>query len=99
MKPLRLDLTKKPFVILVVGVNGSGKTTTIAKLAKQYRDDGHKVVLAAGDTFRAAAVEQLQIWGERTGCPVVTPARRGGRRRARLRRARPGARRGQPTYC
>jgi fused signal recognition particle receptor len=71
MKPLRLDFTKKPFVILVVGVNGSGKTTTIAKLAKQYRDDGHRVVLAAGDTFRAAAVEQLQIWGERTGCPVV----------------------------
>ena len=71
MKPLRLDVTKKPFVILVVGVNGSGKTTTIAKLAKQYRDDGHKVVLAAGDTFRAAAVEQLQIWGERIGCPVV----------------------------
>jgi len=72
MKPLRLDLMKKPFVILVVGVNGSGKTTTIAKLAKQYRDDGRNVVLAAGDTFRAAAVEQLQIWGERTGCPVVT---------------------------
>jgi fused signal recognition particle receptor len=72
MKPLRLDLTKKPFVILVVGVNGSGKTTTIAKLARQYRDDGHQVMLAAGDTFRAAAVEQLQIWGERTGCPVVT---------------------------
>jgi fused signal recognition particle receptor len=72
MKPLRLDLTKRPFVILVVGVNGSGKTTTIAKLAKQYRDDGYKVVLAAGDTFRAAAVEQLQIWGERTGCRVVT---------------------------
>ena len=71
MKPLRLDVTKKPFVILVIGVNGSGKTTTIAKLAKQYREDGHKVVLAAGDTFRAAAVEQLQIWGERTGCPVV----------------------------
>jgi fused signal recognition particle receptor len=71
MKPLRLDVTQKPFVILVIGVNGSGKTTTIAKLAKQYRDDGHKVVLAAGDTFRAAAVEQLQIWGERTGCPVV----------------------------
>ena len=64
--------TSKPFVVLVVGVNGSGKTTTIAKLAKQYRDDGLKVVLAAGDTFRAAAVEQLQIWGERTGCPVVT---------------------------
>jgi fused signal recognition particle receptor len=71
MKPLRLDLSKKPFVILVVGVNGSGKTTTIAKLAKQYRDEGLDVVLAAGDTFRAAGVEQLQIWGERTGCRVV----------------------------
>jgi fused signal recognition particle receptor len=72
MKPLRLSFEKKPFVILVVGVNGSGKTTTIAKLARQYRDAGHKVVLAAGDTFRAAGVEQLQIWGERTGCRVVT---------------------------
>ena len=72
MKPLRLDLDRKPFVILVVGVNGGGKTTTIAKLAKQYRDAGHEVVLAAGDTFRAAGVEQLQIWGERTGCRVVT---------------------------
>ena len=72
MKPLRLDLARKPFVILVVGVNGSGKTTTIAKLAKQYRDAGHDVMLAAGDTFRAAGVEQLQIWGERTGCRVVT---------------------------
>jgi fused signal recognition particle receptor len=71
MKPLRLDHGKKPFVILVVGVNGSGKTTTIAKLAKQYRDAGHDVVLAAGDTFRAAGIEQLQIWGERTGCRVV----------------------------
>jgi fused signal recognition particle receptor len=71
MKPLRLDPAKRPFVILVVGVNGSGKTTTIAKLARQYRAAGHKVVLAAGDTFRAAAVEQLQVWGERTGCPVV----------------------------
>jgi fused signal recognition particle receptor len=71
MKPLRLDLSRKPFVILVVGVNGSGKTTTIAKLAKQYRDAGHDVMLAAGDTFRAAGVEQLQIWGERTGCRVV----------------------------
>ena len=70
MKPLRPDVSKKPFVILVVGVNGSGKTTTIGKLAKQYRDAGHNVVLAAGDTFRAAAVEQLQIWGERTGSPV-----------------------------
>jgi fused signal recognition particle receptor len=72
MRPLVIDPAKKPFVILVVGVNGSGKTTTIAKLAKQYREAGHSVVLAAGDTFRAAAVEQLQIWGERTGCPVVT---------------------------
>ncbi|HTT79193.1 MAG TPA: signal recognition particle-docking protein FtsY [Stellaceae bacterium] len=71
-RPLRLDAARKPFVILVVGVNGSGKTTTIGKLAKQYRDGGHSVVIAAGDTFRAAAVEQLQVWGERAGCPVVT---------------------------
>ncbi len=70
-KPLRVDPAKQPFTILVVGVNGSGKTTTIGKLARQYRDAGHRVVLAAGDTFRAAAVEQLQIWGERTGSPVV----------------------------
>jgi fused signal recognition particle receptor len=70
-KPLKIDPARKPHVVLVVGVNGSGKTTTIAKLAKQYRDEGKKVVLAAGDTFRAAAVEQLKIWGERTGCPVV----------------------------
>jgi fused signal recognition particle receptor len=72
MKPLRLDPAKRPFVILVVGVNGSGKTTTIGKLAKQYRDAGKTVLLAAGDTFRAAAVEQLQIWSERAGCPVMT---------------------------
>src|SRR5262249_23594652 len=72
MRPLRIDPTKKPFVVLVVGVNGSGKTTTIGKLAKQYRAAGNTVVLAAGDTFRAAAVEQLQIWGERAGCPVIT---------------------------
>jgi fused signal recognition particle receptor len=71
-KPLRVDPAEKPFVMLVVGVNGSGKTTTIGKLAKQYRDDGRSVILAAGDTFRAAAVEQLQIWGERAGCPVLT---------------------------
>jgi fused signal recognition particle receptor len=70
-RPLRIDRAHRPFVILVVGVNGSGKTTTIAKLAKQYRDQGLSVVLAAGDTFRAAAVEQLQIWGERIGAPVV----------------------------
>jgi fused signal recognition particle receptor len=72
MKPLRIDLGRKPFVILVVGVNGSGKTTTIAKLTKQYRDAGHDVMLAAGDTFRAAGVEQLQIWAERTGCRIIT---------------------------
>src|ERR1700687_4561971 len=60
MKPLRIDPAKKPFVILVVGVNGSGKTTTIGKLARQYRDGGLNVILAAGDTFRAAAVGQRQ---------------------------------------
>ncbi|MBT3358616.1 MAG: signal recognition particle-docking protein FtsY [Rhodospirillales bacterium] len=71
-KPLILDPGKSPHVILVCGVNGSGKTTTIAKLAGQYRKQGLSVVLAAADTFRAAAVEQLQIWGERAGCPVVS---------------------------
>ena len=70
-RPLHIDRARRPFVILVIGVNGSGKTTTIAKLARQYRDAGMRVVLAAGDTFRAAAVEQLQVWGERTGCAVV----------------------------
>ena len=69
--PRVIDATKKPHVILVVGVNGSGKTTTIGKLAKTYRDQGLKVMMAAGDTFRAAAVEQLKVWGERTGCPVI----------------------------
>ncbi len=64
----------KPAVVLVVGVNGSGKTTTIGKLARLYRDAGKRVMLAAGDTFRAAAVEQLQIWGERVGAPVVAKA-------------------------
>jgi fused signal recognition particle receptor len=70
-QPLVLDAAVRPFVVLVVGVNGSGKTTTIGKLAKQYRDEGRSVLLAAGDTFRAAAVEQLKIWGERVGAPVV----------------------------
>jgi len=70
-QPLDLDKTRKPHVILVVGVNGTGKTTTIGKLAKQFRDRRKDVMLAAGDTFRAAAVEQLQIWGERTGCTVI----------------------------
>ena len=63
---------RKPHVILVVGVNGSGKTTTIGKLAHLYRRQGLKVSLAAGDTFRAAAVEQIKVWGERTGCPVIS---------------------------
>jgi fused signal recognition particle receptor len=63
---------KRPQVVLVVGVNGSGKTTTIGKLASQFRAAGKKVVIAAGDTFRAAAVEQLQIWGDRAGVPVMT---------------------------
>ncbi len=70
-RPLVIDQAIKPFVVLVCGVNGSGKTTTIAKLANRWHGENHKVMLAAGDTFRAAAVEQLQIWGDRTGCPVV----------------------------
>jgi fused signal recognition particle receptor len=75
--PLAIDPARKPHVVLVVGVNGVGKTTTIAKLGQQWRAEGRKVMFAAGDTFRAAAVEQLQIWGERTGCPVVAPAKQG----------------------
>ncbi|MEZ8094808.1 signal recognition particle-docking protein FtsY [Photobacterium swingsii] len=70
-QPLVIDTTKKPFVILMVGVNGVGKTTTIGKLAKQFEREGKSVMLAAGDTFRAAAVEQLQVWGERNNVPVV----------------------------
>lgn len=70
-KPLAIDAAKKPFVILVVGVNGSGKTTTIGKLAAKFRAEGRKVMLAAGDTFRAAAIEQIKIWGTRTGAPVI----------------------------
>ncbi|KQT82228.1 signal recognition particle-docking protein FtsY [Aurantimonas sp. Leaf443] len=72
--PLELDLSKKPHVILVVGVNGTGKTTTIGKLTAKLTRAGLKVTLGAGDTFRAAAVEQLKIWGERTGAPVVSRA-------------------------
>lgn len=70
-KPLLIDTTKQPYVILVVGVNGVGKTTTIGKLAKRLQNEGKKVMLAAGDTFRAAAVEQLQVWGERNNVPVI----------------------------
>ncbi|MFB9137473.1 signal recognition particle-docking protein FtsY [Vibrio sp. AK197] len=70
-QPLEVDSTKTPYVILMVGVNGVGKTTTIGKLAKQFQSQGKKVMLAAGDTFRAAAVEQLQVWGERNQVPVI----------------------------
>lgn len=68
--PLQIN-TEGPFVLLVVGVNGAGKTTTIGKMAKKYANDGKSVMLAAGDTFRAAAVEQLQVWGERNDVPVI----------------------------
>ncbi|MGO3030720.1 signal recognition particle-docking protein FtsY [Pseudomonas helleri] len=70
-QPLKIEARNKPFVILVVGVNGAGKTTTIGKLAKKLQLEGKKVMLAAGDTFRAAAVEQLQVWGERNHIPVI----------------------------
>ncbi|EMQ2878210.1 signal recognition particle-docking protein FtsY [Vibrio navarrensis] len=70
-QPLHIDSSKTPYVILMVGVNGVGKTTTIGKLAKQFQSQGKKVMLAAGDTFRAAAVEQLQVWGERNNVPVI----------------------------
>ncbi len=70
-KPLVIDAGTKPFVILTVGVNGVGKTTTIGKLAKRYKDEGRSLMLAAGDTFRAAAVAQLQAWGERNGVAVI----------------------------
>ncbi|MFD0965715.1 signal recognition particle-docking protein FtsY [Seminibacterium arietis] len=70
-QPLKIDNNKKPYVILMVGVNGVGKTTTIGKLARQFQSQGKSVMLAAGDTFRAAAVEQLQVWGERNHIPVV----------------------------
>jgi len=72
--PLTIDRARKPHVVLVVGVNGTGKTTTIGKLAQQYREAGMTPMLVAGDTFRAAAVEQLQIWGQRTGAEVISAA-------------------------
>ncbi len=70
--PLVIDPGHKPFVLLMVGVNGSGKTTTIGKLSAKFRAEGRSVMLAAGDTFRAAAIEQLAVWGQRTGAPVIT---------------------------
>src|SRR2546430_4658412 len=73
-RPLEIDAAPKPFVILVVGVNGSGKTTTIGKLAAKLSAEGRKIMMAAGDTFRAAAIEQLKVWGERTKSPVISGA-------------------------
>jgi fused signal recognition particle receptor len=70
-QPLKIEKRDGPFVIFMVGVNGAGKTTTIGKLARRLQDDGYSVMLAAGDTFRAAAVEQLQVWGERNNVPVI----------------------------
>ena len=72
--PLTVDPGNRPHVVLVVGVNGTGKTTTVGKLAKRLRGEGRRVMMAAGDTFRAAAVSQLELWGERVGCPVVSRA-------------------------
>jgi len=71
-QPLIVDRSQKPFVILMIGVNGAGKTTTIGKLSQKFRQQGLKVMLAAGDTFRAAAIEQLKVWGERVGAPVLS---------------------------
>lgn len=71
-KPLVIDQANKPHIVLMIGVNGAGKTTTIGKLARKFKDDGRTVMLAAGDTFRAAAIEQLTAWGERTGAPVIS---------------------------
>ncbi|MBM1175191.1 signal recognition particle-docking protein FtsY [Microvirga arabica] len=71
-QPLVVDRSQKPFVILMIGVNGAGKTTTIGKLSQKFRQQGLKVMLAAGDTFRAAAIEQLKVWGERVGAPVLS---------------------------
>ncbi len=71
-QPLVVDTSKKPFVILMVGVNGAGKTTTVGKLASKFQQEGKTVILAAGDTFRAAAVEQLEVWGERNKIPVIS---------------------------
>ncbi|MBX9930579.1 MAG: signal recognition particle-docking protein FtsY [Methylobacterium sp.] len=72
--PFSIDTAKKPFVVLMIGVNGAGKTTTIGKLSLKLKAEGHSVMLAAGDTFRAAAIEQLKVWGERTGTPVISGA-------------------------
>ena len=97
--PLVPDPAKKPFVVLVVGVNGSGKTTSIGKLAKHFKDDGKTVTLVAGDTFRAAAVEQLKIWGERTKSPVVAREQGADAAGLGLRRAGRSTGRAATTCC
>ena len=76
-KPLEIDSSKKPYVIFMVGVNGSGKTTTIGKLSQQLQNNGKKVMLAAADTYRAAAVAQLDVWAQRTNTPIVKPEKEG----------------------
>ena len=98
-QPLTLDPAHRPHVVLVVGVNGSGKTTTIGKLARFYRDEGRSVMLAAGDTFRAAAVEQLKIWGERSGVAVVAGEPGADAAGLAFDRAGAGAQRRLPICC
>ena len=83
--PLLIGTHAKPFVVLTVGVNGVGKTTTIGKLAKRFKDEGRSLMLAAGDTFRAAAVAQLQAWGERNGVPVIAQGQNADARVGRFR--------------
>ncbi len=90
-KPLILDAGKKPFVILVAGVNGTGKTTTIGKLAKRLAAEGRKVTIAAGDTFRAAAIEQLRVWSDRAGARFVATRTGGDAAASPSRRCRPPA--------
>ena len=97
--PLAIDPARKPHVVLVIGVNGSGKTTTIAKLANLYKGEGRKVMLAAGDTFRAAAVEQLKVWGDRAGVPVIAKDTGRRRRGPRLRGAGDAPRPRAATCC
>jgi len=94
-QPLMIDPATKPFVILVAGVNGSGKTTTIGKLAAQYRNEGRTVMVAAGDTFRAAAIDQLRIWAGAQRCRFHLQRSRRGCCRSRLRRGC----RGERTRC
>ena len=97
--PLAGELPGKPFVVLIVGVNGTGKTTTAGKLAKQYADAGKKVVLAAGDTFRAAAIPQLAIWAERAGADLIRTQRKGPTRRPWPSTRSPRPSRAGPTWC